>query len=144
MGIRNYATASSAFVQELAASLTSEDVAALATELASTGLRGWVEWQIANEDEMLDYVAATPAQRMKKKRWCEPVLRRRLVLASIFHCQAAAALLGFLRDNEVALSPGGSYRDTTVNAGKLYWEIMGSEIPDWPEEWEQECPSPFA
>lgn len=142
-GIGNYAVASSANATELAESLTSADVTVLAAELATTGLHDWLRWQSANAGEIEDFVQATPTQRAKKKRWHDPALRRRLVLASITHCQAAHALLDFLHQRQYDLSPGGSYRDTTALAGRLYWELMGIEIPDWPEPFERVCPSPF-
>lgn len=143
MGIGNYAAASSGFVQELAESLTSEDVRALASDVGGIGLRSWLQWQADHEDAVFDYVESTPGQREKKKAWRDPVLRRRLVLAAACHCQAAHALLAFLRDHAHDLSPGGSYRGTTALAGTLYLELMGSEVPDWPAPFEQVCPSPF-
>lgn len=144
MGIGNYAAASSGFARELAASLTNEDVLSLAEDVGGIGLHAWVQWQVEHEDATSDYVAATPAQREKKKAWREPVLRRRLVLAAMTHCLAAHELQAFLRDHEHDLSPGGTYRDTTATAGRLYWTLMGSEIPHWPLELERVCSSPFA
>lgn len=142
-GFGNYAGASSGFAIELAASLTSADVQALASDVGSIGRRSWLQWQIAHEDEVCDYIAATPAGREKKKAWRDPAVRRRLVLAAIAHALAAEALLGFLHRYQYELSPGGSYRDTTALAGRLYWELMGTELPDWPEPFERVCPSPF-
>lgn len=143
MGIGNYASASMSAVQELAAALTTEDVRALASELAKEGIKAWVDWQVDHESEIQDYVAATPSQRQKKKRWNDPALRPRLVLAALTHCLAAAELLGFLHAHEFELLPGGPYRDTTALAGSLYWKIMHSDVPHWPEAYLRVVPSPF-
>lgn len=143
MGIERYAAASNEGARELATTLTNEEVAALADELAKSGLRAWVHWQIEHESEVADFVAATPGQREKRLAWREPTLRRKLVLAAMIHCQAAFLLLSFLQNHERALLPGGSYRDTTALAGSLYWELMGTEVEYWPEDFEEICPSPF-
>jgi hypothetical protein len=146
MGLHSYATASNANAQELAGSLSSADVIALAADLKTMGERAWMLWQcdVSNESEIENYVSATPALRAKKVKWRDPVLRSRLVLASIRHCFAGHALLRFLADHECELSVGGPYRDTTASAGSLFWQIWGTEIPEWPEQFESVCPSPFS
>lgn len=143
MGLHNYATASNGLAQELAKALAREDVLALAKNLRTLGLRAWINWQAEHEQEVFDYVNATPAARAKKVKWRDPLLRSKLILASIRHCLAAHALLRFVADHAGVLSPGGTYRDTTALAGSLFWQIWGTEIPDWPEQFDVVCPSPF-
>lgn len=143
MGIANYAAASIELAQELADSLSSEDVEAVAADLSRIGLRAWLEWQDAHEGEVADYVAATPGQRARKKAWADPPLRRRLALAALSHCQAAHLLLDFLSRHAAALVPGGPYRGTTALAGTLYWDLMDTEVPHWPAQLARVCPSPF-
>lgn len=145
MGLHNYATASNGLAQELAETLSKEEICALASDLQSIGARAWMRWQFdpKNETEIESYVNATPAARAKKVKWRDPLLRSRLILASIRHCLAAHALLRFVADHAGVLSPGGTYRDTTALAGSLFWQIWGTEIPDWPEQFDAVCPSPF-
>lgn len=143
MGLHNYAAASSGHAQELAEALTAEDVTALAEDLRKLGLRAWLRWQIEFEQEIDDYVRATPAARAKKAKWREQTLRQRLILASVTHCLAAHALLRFFADNDYMLSSTGPYRDTTASAGSAYWQLMDSDVPQWPEMFAQICPSPF-
>lgn len=137
MGLDNYALASSAHLIELVQSLTNEDVRALASDLSALGEQNWLRWQIEHESEIQDYVSATPSTRERKKKWNEPTLRRKLVLCSIIHCQAAHALLRFLSQYEGALPPGGSYRGTTALAGSLFFQIWDTEIQDWPEPFDE-------
>lgn len=143
MGLNNYATASSGHAQELAKALTTEDVLALAEDLRKLGLRAWIGWQTEHKQEVHNYVSATPAARAKQAKWREPVLRRRLSLAALIQCHAAHSLLKFLEEHEYMLSGVGAYRDTTAIAGSAYWEIMDTEVQEWPEELEPICQSPF-
>jgi hypothetical protein len=144
MGLHKYAAASNGHAAELAASLTPEDVGALATELKTMGKQAWLHWLYDHEDEIQTYVCATPAYRLKKKPWQNPPHRHLLVLGAIRHCHAAHALLGFLAEKGVLLSEGGPYRDTSATAGSAFWTLKDIEIAEWPPQFEEICPSPFA
>lgn len=143
MGLHRYAAESSGHAQELVKALTTEDVLALAADLKKLGLRAWIGWQTEHKRELHNYVSATPAARAKQAKWREPVLRRRLSLAALVQCNAAHSLLKFLEEHEHMLSGVGPYRDTTAIAGSAYWQIMDTEVQEWPEELELICPSPF-
>jgi len=143
MGLHRYAAESSGHAQELVKALTKEDVLALAEDLRTLGSHAWISWADEHKKEVFDYVSATPAARAKKVTWREPVLRRRLSLAAIVHCHAAHALLVFLAEHEYMLAGVGPYRDTTAISGSAYWQIMDSEVQEWPEEFEWACLSPW-
>lgn len=143
MGLHNYAAASNGLAQELVKTLTREDVLALAADLKTLGSKAWIKWTSEHRVEVQDFLRSPPAAREKKVKWRDPVLRRRLNLAAIVLCNEAHELLAVLAEYEGLLAAGGSYRDTTVSAGKAYCEIINTEVLDWPEELEQVCPFPF-
>jgi hypothetical protein len=141
MGLRNYARASNEDALSLVELLTPEELETLYIGLSKAGVAKWKQWQKNHQGDILDFVAATPAARNKKKQWNDPRLRPLLILAAIRHCLAAEKLLYFFSDNEPLLAPGGPYRGTTAIAGTLFFELTDTSVPDWPE-----ClnyPSPF-
>ena len=134
----NYAAACGEFGSELKSSLTTEDVNELRADCVSLGDEGWLRWVLEHSELIAAYIAATPSQRRTRKAWNNPVLRRRLVLASFLHVHRAWAVLKALDDSN--LEPGKSYRDTAVLAGNVYFQILYEQIPDWPFEGENPFP----
>lgn len=134
MGLNSYTSASRGLATELVGLLSEDEVVALFAELQTAGEKAWIEWQLDNVETIVEFVAATPTLRARKKTWLEPSVRGRLILASIIHCQAAYALLNFLTQNEAWLRPGSGYREMTSRAGELYWHLQETEVPNWPSD----------
>lgn len=133
MGLNSYASASLRLSTELEQLMSKDEIDSLFSELKTFGEKAWIKWQLSNSQTIIEFVAATPAQRVRKKEWNKPKLRGKLILASIIHCQAAYKLLSFLTQNEPWLKPGGGYRDMAARAGDLYWSLLDTDVPNWPE-----------
>ncbi len=142
MDIYKYVTASNELATEIAQLLTNEEVKILASEVGEMGLVKWVEWQCDHEAMICDFVASTPSQRKRRKEWKDPVLLRKLVLASVVHCLSAHEFLKALAENEPILR-ALPYRNTTALAGNAYISIKCTDVQDWPECFEQICEYPF-
>ncbi|MEW5804068.1 MAG: hypothetical protein AB1847_18390 [bacterium] len=137
MSLSSYVEACKQFEWELKGSLTTEEINELRKDCAALGHDGWEAWEAANYHIIVEFVAAAPSSRTKKKSWKDPVLKRRLVLGAIYHVQRACHLLTGIHEN--FLEPGPSYRDMAAKAGRVYLEIFGAIIPDWPFD----EPNPF-
>ena len=118
------------FVDELKATLSSDELNNLHAELAQLGVKAWLAWEAEHASEVAAFVRATPAQREKRKAWQGQDKKGRLVLASIRHLLYARLMLGIL--SNPYLHPGGGYRDTVAGAGDAYWELYSEEVPYWP------------
>jgi len=90
-----------------------------------------------NRAAIAEFLAATPRQRHKLRKWNDPALRRQLVLAAIHMCECAEEVLGAAD----WLQPGSSYRKTAAAAALRYWKILAVGVQNlWPFDDE---PSPF-
>jgi len=115
---------------ELRRCLTENDIDALRTDFAESGLGGFYGWISANLKELRAYVESTPAQRLKKKKWQAAGIRRRLVLGSIWYVIRARKMLEKI-DAQLLL-PGSSYRETAGRAGRAYIDLVYDRPPAWP------------
>jgi hypothetical protein len=138
MGFDLYAIACNEFLSELKESLTKEDVDVLRTDCAAVGWKKWCQWTGKNLSIIRDYAQLTPSQRLKKKLWQDPVIKRALVLASIQYLHGAKHLLESLSEHNIV--PGKSYRHTVGLAGYVYLECFSRDIPRWPFD----GPNPFS
>jgi len=134
--VHKYAQACRALAQEGIDELTEPDVQALRDELVLLGEVGWLQWQVDHNQDISEYLLATPSVRKKTKRW--QAMKTKLALAAYDEFQRAAKLLAM--GDEAVFRPGGSYRDTALLASELYWELKSFEPEPWPFAGE----SPFA
>lgn len=135
MELDNYVVACKNFRLELQNLLTPEDKSALIYDIRTLGNSGWCHWQAQNEELIFEFVSATPSARRARKSWKDPVLRRRLILGSLYHVIQARILLGTIC--EMHLEAGSSYRDMAARAGEAYNRIVLDEaVPLWPLEGE--------
>jgi hypothetical protein len=128
MGLDLYVTHCDALACELRDSLAKTEVVALRERLANTAKLEWMRWRVHNEKLIAEFVAATPAQRKRMRKFEED--RLLLTLAGIQHCMEAYALLRVMDNNP--LSPGQSYRSMAAVAGVAYQQLFDIEIPHWP------------
>lgn len=133
----SYASACTGFELELIESLTTEDQDELRKDCKSLKVDKWYSWANANHEMILDFLAATPSFRKKKKAWKDPVLRRRLTLAALQYLNGAHGLLESAAD--LALHVGASYRDMARMAADKYLEILSVPYRHWPLD----EPNPF-
>ena len=116
---------------ELIESLTDSEVDELREDCTTLGKRAWRDWVAENTEDILAFVAAPPSLRAKKKKWCDPVVRKRLVLAGIQHLARAYNLLASIEEN--FLFPGLSYREFASTAGYVYADILyNRKVEYWP------------
>jgi len=81
--------------------------------------------------DLSSFVSAAPGARRAKRAWQDPVVRRRMTLAAIFHVMQAEIVLNTL--HQMDLTPGGSYRDMAAYAGEAYNRIVfDQDVPLWP------------
>lgn len=135
MALGKYAAECEALADELRESLGEEDVAQLHELLAGRQIQEWIRWRDANINLVVDFVAASPSQRKRKKFDGQRLL---LTLAGIQHCLEAHALLTVI--DESFLEPGCSYREVAARAGEAYDHLFDFNVPDWPFD---EPDSPF-
>lgn len=138
MGLENYAAACNEFLSELKGSLTKEDVDELRADCAALGWAKWGKWYQSNLPTICDYIQSSPSQRLKKKAWRDPPVRRALVLAAIQYLYGAKCLLDALTEHNIA--PGKSYRHMAGLAGYVYLQFSSKDIPRWPFD----GPNPFS
>lgn len=136
MSIGNYIHVCSGLAGELANSLTKGDVDGLRAELRDLPEGEWLAWLSDNREEIGRFLAATPAERRKRRGWAEPSLRRQLVLGAIHMCECAQAVL----EAADRLQPGDSYRETARTAGLHFWKILAANGRNL---WPFDEPSPF-
>jgi hypothetical protein len=130
MSLSDYAEACKEFVSELKESLTKEDVNGLRSECATVGIQGVLDWMSNNMPMIEKYVGWTPLQRARSRGGRDPELKRMLVLGSIWCLERGAALLEQI--DQQSLSPGGSYRDMAVRAGRAYIQTFYVPRRVWP------------
>ncbi len=131
MSLYRYASESGYLAEELIESLTSSDVDALRDDCEAMGMDGWLAWRHKYAEHVDAFAKATPSRRASKKAWRDPVLKRRLVLASIHCMRKAEYLLNGLTQHPI--EPGGSYRETAVEASEVYDDVFRKGFPeDWP------------
>jgi len=138
MSLVSYASQCSGFEIELAESLSEADLDALRSDCKILGLRGWDQWLFDNDEPISDFVEATPSVRRKKKAWQEPVLRRRLTLAAIYHVRIAGAMLRSA--DFLAVRVGISYREMAKSAAQECFHLLPAMLKRWPFE----DPDPFS
>jgi hypothetical protein len=126
MSLSRYADQTDAIAQELLASLSESDIAALRARLSGMTQAEWWRWRDKQEAQLAAYASATVSQRARKAGFRED--RILLTLGAALYCLEAAALLKAI----LPLSPGCSYRKMAVLAGRAFQEIMETPIPDWP------------
>jgi len=124
----SYAGHASHFASELFDSLTEEDIDLLREDLNSLGVEGWLEWHDQNEKEINAYLRATPAQRAKKRKWAEDVLRRRLIFGGYRQARLAADYL----DAMPYFAAGGGYREVCASAAHQCLKIIEEGAWRWP------------
>lgn len=135
-GLANYVSGTREIAQELRMALESSEVEALRTLLLGKSSRDWMSWRVHNHDLVCEFVAATPSQRKKLKKFQENWLL--LSLAGFHHCKEASVLLNVI--TSPPLQPGSSYREMAALAGDAYNRIFDEDVPDWPFE---QVSSPF-
>jgi hypothetical protein len=128
--LANYASAAFNLAEELRTSLSESEINALHHALSGRPFIDWVRWRDANANLVSEYVASTPSERSKKKRFKDH--RLYLIMASIQHCLEAHALLSVLTNSY--LVPGASYRTMAADAGNAYNRLYDYEVPYWPFE----------
>ena len=116
--------------------LTESDVLALHHELNQLQNIGWMDWQISHNQDISEYLLATPSARQKRKSW--QTMKNKLVLVFYYECQRAVKML--MMASDPALQAGGSYRSMVPAASSLFWELGNYE----PEPWPFAIESPFS
>ena len=124
----SYAGRASVIGEELLHLLLENEVQQLRDDLIQMGVDEWRRWDCRHEAEANDFLQSTPAQRAKKKKWQEPVFRRRLILSAYRQARLGAAML----DESTYLQPGGSYRDTTAAAAMAAFKVLREFSWRWP------------
>lgn len=127
-GLGDYVSAASGLAEELRASLSEQEIDALHQALSGRPVIDWIRWRSENDSLVAEYVASTPSERNKKKKFKEH--RLYLTMAGIQHCLEAHALLSVVTHSW--LVPGGSYRSMAADAGDAYNRLYEYDIPYWP------------
>lgn len=124
----NYVSAMFNLAEELRSSIEEKEIDALHSALSGRSVVDWIRWTNSNENLVSEYVASTPSERNKKKKFKEN--RLYLIMAGVQHCLKAHALLSVITNSW--LVAGGSYRSMAANAGDAYNRLYEYDIPYWP------------
>jgi hypothetical protein len=134
-----YARECEGLVSELRAALSANDLKELRKDCAALGLKAWDQWFFDHLSVVSSFIAASPADREKRKEWQEPVLRHRLLLAGIQQLTRACNLLDGLHRH--GLVSGQSHRQMAARAADAYVDIfLKQPASDWPFD----EPDPFS
>ena len=128
MSLHNYLGACHNLAEELRGSLQDAEIDSLHLALSGKRVIDWIRWRTDNEALVSEFVAATPKERLTKKKFQEQ--RLYLTMAGVQHCLEAQALLRVIENN--FLVPGGSYRSMAALAGLAFAELYDHEITYWP------------
>ena len=130
--------------EELKQSLTESDLDELHAELSQLGEHGWLKWFAANQNEISEFLLATPTARTRRKAWKNQSLRLRLTFGAIRYVQESGIVLSVLNESvcvEIASIVG--YRHVNSEAAGLFYEMseLIDEIDIWP--FHDDLDSPF-
>lgn len=128
MDLGNYVTESFYLAEELKQLPTPRELEALHKALMGKSVHAWLDWRSDNAELVSEFVAATPSERAKRKKFQEA--RLFLIMAGVQHCLEGHALLKTV--SNAYLVPGGSYRGMTATAGDAYDRLLAVDIPYWP------------
>lgn len=130
MSIASYASNCRSLIYELKESLSEDDIYALQLDVSGLGVNSWFDFLRNTSETIKDFQHATPAKRDRLKKFQEPVLKRRLVLASIQRLIGAHELLCCMMNQYYE---GKSYRDAAALAADDY-RSLASVLPytRWP------------
>jgi hypothetical protein len=137
MSLASYASACNDIGRELRLSMTEDEIDELRADCKNLKARDWYIWRKENRELILWYLKATPSAREKRKGCSDPVLKRRLVLASLQFLHNAQGLLESA--NELQNHIGLSYRNMAVVAFRCGEEILSLQLEHWPLD----DPNPF-
>ena len=138
MAFSYYVEACQRLMWELTESLSDESVEELREDCTTLGIDAWIRWTIDNMREVSAYTESPPSRRLALKKWRDPVLRNRLVLAGIQRISLAYNLLSGIVDNRVY--EGLSYREMASRAGEAFHDICHQrQFVVWPFD----DPNPF-
>jgi hypothetical protein len=124
----SYAGHASTIGEELLHLLPEEEVQRLHDDLIEMGADQWRRWDCRHETEANDFLRSSPGQRAKKKKWQDPVFRRRLILSAYRQTRLAAAML----EESTYLQPIASYRDATAAAALAALQVLREFRWRWP------------
>lgn len=136
-GLANYINGTREISEELFTLLENAEIKELHGTLSGWSSRDWMKWRIQNHDLVCSFVAATPSQRKKLKKFQQQ--RLMLTLAGFHHCREASTLINSI--TSPSLCAGLSYREMAALAGDAFNRLFDDDIPIWPY---QQMPSPFA
>jgi len=126
--VYKYAANARELAKEVVGDLTDEQVVSLQGELKELGLSAFREWREAHNQDINEYMAATPLQRSKKKDWKDN--QTKLAFAAYWNFQLAAKFLTALDDPD--LHPGGSYRQMAADAYQIHRSLRTCSVDVWP------------
>ena len=115
---------------ELAALLSKEELYAIEQDLAVQGGKAWVTFVNENLDEISAFLAATPAQRNKKKAWQAQPHRRRLIFAAIYFHRHANLFLKNMIGSSLDMGIGLGYRSVHAAAADAGFDFALS-VPEF-------------
>lgn len=126
-GLANYASGALDIAAELRGSMGMSDVALLRESLIGETTFHWIHWRNQHHDLVCAFVAATPAERKRRKKFEGRHLM--LTMAGIQLCQEAALLIGVI--TTPLLTAGGSYRSMAALAGDSFNRLYEEETACW-------------
>jgi hypothetical protein len=128
MSLAHYERACVELAGELRASLTDNDIQWIHERLTGHSVIEWMRWKRDHFELIINFVADTPSERKKKKKYQED--QRFLAMAALQHLKQGEALLEVI--NTHPLRAGGSYRQMAAIAGNAYQQLIDADIPYWP------------
>lgn len=126
-GLANYASGALDIATELRVSIGMSDVTLLQKSLNGETTSYWIRWRNQHHDLVCAFVAATPVERKRRKKF--EGSRLMLTMAGIQLCQEAALLISVI--TTPPLTAGSSYRVMAAVAGDSFNRLFDEEIAYW-------------
>ena len=130
MTLAGYFARCDELIRELTGSLSTTDIDLLRSDCAAQGFAGWKQWMAHNLITIAQYTRAVPSKRAATKKWSDPALRRRLVLAGYWYLLGGRIFLEEIERQDI--HPGAPYREIACRAAEAFLNIYEQRLVFWP------------
>lgn len=124
-----YKSETRGLAEEIFDNFSENEIQILYSTLEKMGLHDWWKWKEEYSDLIIQYVNASPSQRLKTKKYINSMPL--LSFAAYQHCMAGYEFI--CKAEELQFYIGSSYRDMAAQAGNSFKDLSNHyEHESWP------------